>query len=187
MDLTKSYNELLNNYTEQIVGLENLKAEHSKEHHIAWDPFGVLNSRMFTYDEYLQNVFHGSFCYKEKNVVMPYLVQFMAEFESSSEKDKAEFLELKQKNKYQESLDGVIEKASPFLDFHKSLLKELDNLKYTYKIPFPPKRKNATRQLAQYNGDRKDYFEKIESLDSCRTEVNNRIEKFKKIVADNQL
>ena len=182
MKLLKLYNDLLDKYTEQIVKLKKLRSEYSNEHNVSWVPFTVLNSRMFMFDEHLKNIHHSGFCYEEKNLIMPYLVNFMATYESASDKENAEFIKLKPKNNYQESIDNIIKKASPFLQFHKSLLNDLEDLKYSYTIPIAPKQRNATRQLAKYKKDRKEYFENIEILNKCKKEVNDRIEIFKKLI-----
>jgi len=174
-ELLKSYTELLRVYTEQVQKLEALKAEHSKEHRIEWIPQMALNSRIFTYDEYLQNPFHGGFCYKEKNLIMPHLVKFIANYDYSSDEVKEEFEKQKPKNDYQRYLDEVLFKKILFIDFLKSQLRELQELQYTHKIPSQPTRKNATRQIAKYKTDRDEYFEKIDSLNRCRAEVNERI------------
>ena len=167
MYFSKSYDDLLKSYTEQVVKLEKIKLEHRQ---ISWSPFGVLDSRIFIYDEYLTNDLHRGFCYEEKNLIMPYLVQFMAEYEQSSEEEKAKLEEIKPKSQYQESLDNLSTASLPFIDFKKMKLKELTNLKYSFTIPFPPKRRNATRQIAQYQEDRKKYFEQLDILERCKKE-----------------
>lgn len=182
-NLLTLYTELLKVYTEQVQKLEALKTEHSIEHRIEWMPHLVLNDRMFTYDEYLQNPYHGGFCFAEKNQVMPHLVSFIAAYESTNEEDKNEFLKLKPKSQYQEYLDDLLKNKSPFLEMLQSQLRGLQEIQYRYDIPSPPRRSNATRQLAKYEVDRKEYFEKVGSLDRCRNEVNDRIKLFKELKA----
>lgn len=174
-ELLRLYTELLKVYTEQVQKLEALKVEQSKEHRIEWVPQLALNSRLFTYDEYLQNPFHGGFCYEEKNLIIPHLVNFIANYDYSSDDVKEEFEQRKPKNDYQRYLDDILFKKMLFIDFLKSQLRELQELQYTYKIPNQPSRKNAIRQIAKYKSDREEYFEKIDSLNRCRTEVNERL------------
>ncbi|MBF4465950.1 hypothetical protein [Flavobacterium sp. LC2016-12] len=174
-ELLKLYTELLRVYTEQVQKLEALKTERSKEHRMEWVPQMALNSRIFTYDEYLQNSFHGGFCYEEKNLIMPHLVKFIANYDYSSDEVKKEFENQKPKNDYQRHLDDVLYKNILFIDFLKYQLRELQELQYTFKIPSQPSRKNATRQFAKYKTDRDEYFEKINGLNRCRDEVNERI------------
>jgi len=172
------YTELHKVYTEQVQKIEAIKTEYSKEHRIEWVPHLVLNGRMFTYDEYLQNPFYGGFCLEEKIIIMPHLVHFIAAFESSTEEVKRDFQLLKPNNEYQEYLDDLLKNKLPFLEMLKSQLRNLQEIQYRYDIPSLPKRSNATRQLAKYKLDRKEYFEKVESLDRCRNEVNDRIKSF---------
>lgn len=174
-ELLKLYIEPLKVYTEQVQKLEALKVEYSKEHRIEWIPQVALNSRIFTYDEYLQNPFHKGFCFEEKNLIIPHLVKFIATYDYSSDEVKTEFEKQKPENEFQGYLDDVLFQKQPFLDFLKSQLRELRELEYTYKIPSQPSRKNATRQIAKYKIDREEYLKKRETLNRCRDEVNERI------------
>lgn len=171
----KSYSTLLRVYIEQVQKLETLKAAHSIEHRIEWIPHVVLNRHLFIYDEYLQNSSYGGFCFEEKNLITPYFVQFMATYDCSPEETKKEFEKQKPKNVHQGYLDVAIADKSPFIDYLKSQLKQLRELEYTYKIPSVPSRKNAIRQIAKYEADRKEYLKNINSLNRCRSEINERI------------
>ncbi len=180
-NLSNLYSELLKVYTEQVEKLEKIKAEASEKHHIGWIPHMALNTRMFTYDEYLQNIHHGGFCFEEKNKIMPHLVRFIATYECSSEEAIKNFEQEKEQNNYQKQLDSIVFDKIPIIDFSKSQLRGLRDVKDTYDIPYPPKRRNATRQMAKYKTDRKKYFEKIDILNRCREEVEARIELIEKI------
>lgn len=175
-NLFKLYSDLLNIYTEQVKKLELLKSEAEKTKRVELVPHMALNHRMFTYDEYLQNPSYGGFCYIEKNIIMPYLVPFFVAFDNSSEEIKIEFEQLKPKNQYQKYLDELLGKIKiPFIEFLKLQLHELQEIQYRYDIPSRPTRSNATRQQAEYEKNRKKYFEKVESLNRCREEINERI------------
>lgn len=176
------YQTLLATYTEQVIGLENRKKEAQKEHHAEWVPPMVLNSRMFTYDEYLTNVYYSGFCYKEKNRVMPDLVNFLAAFEKCSDDEKKAFEKLKPKNEYQQHLDELYSDKRSFMTFLESQLKELQVKESSYKDPCPPRRSNATRQMSKYRQEKKMYEEKIDSINRCRKEVNDRIELFRELL-----
>ncbi|MWB92816.1 hypothetical protein GON26_00405 [Flavobacterium sp. GA093] len=178
--LLDSYIELLKIYTEEVTKLELLK-DQENDKHSRWNPAITLNRSMFTYDEYLNNDLHRGYYFKEKNLIMPFLLKFIAIFENSSEEEKLDFENLKTKNKYQENLDDLVSNKVPLLDFLKFQLKELQELKYTYTIPFPPKRKNATLQQAKYEKDIKEYWVKANSLERCREEVNARIKNFEEL------
>jgi len=180
--ITQLYQTLLEAYTEQVKGLENKKKETQKQHHIEWIPHVVLNSRMFTYDEYLTNVYHGGFCYEEKNNVMPHLVNFLAVYEKSSDEEKTTFENLKPKNEYQQYLDELYIGKGAFIAFLESQLKELQNKESNCRYPSRPQRSNATRQLAKYREDKEKYDEDIESINRCRKEINERIELFNELL-----
>lgn len=176
--ILKLYQTLLEVYTEQVKGLESRMKEAQKEHHIAWVPHAVLNSRMFTYDEYLTNVYHDGFCYEEKNHVMPHLINFLAAYEKCSDPDNATFENLKPKSEYQQYLDELYLGKGAFSDFLQSQLKELQTKASEIRYPSRPQRTNATRQLAKYREDLNEYEEKIESINRCKQEVNERIKLF---------
>jgi hypothetical protein len=174
-DLLNLYTVLLTVYTEQVQKLEKIKDEHTEKHRIQWIPHAFLNSRIFTYDEYLQNPFYGGICFEEKNLIMPHLVRFIVTYENSSEESKNEFEKQKPVSEYQKYLHELIPKNTLFIDFLKGQLHQLQELEYRCKIPSPPKRSNATRQLAKYKVDRAEYHEKVDSLNRCRNEVKERI------------
>jgi len=178
--LLDSYIELLEIYTEEVIKLESLRDKEADQYP-RWNPAMTLNDRMFTYDEYLNNNSHRGYCYKEKNVIIPFLLKFIAVFENSSEATKLDFENLKPKNQYQEYLDDLFSKKTPFLDFLKSQLNELQDSKNKNITPFPPIRKNATQQQLKYEKYRKEYREEIESLDRCRKEVIARIKTFEEL------
>lgn len=173
-DLLDTYNNLLQIYTEQVQKFEKIKNEDLNKHLIQWIPFSLLNSRIFVYDEYLQNPYYGGVGYEEKKKIMPNLVRFIVTYENSSEETVKKFEKQKTTNEYQNHLDEIIPKI-PFLDYLKGLLRELQEQQYQYSIPFPPKRSNATRQLAKYKEDMVKYQDKIASLNRCRDEINERI------------
>ncbi len=180
----KLYQTLLEAYTEQVKGLEDRKkkAEAEVGHRIDWLPPAVLNSRMFTYDEYLTNIYHGGFCYEEKNHVMPHLVNFLAAYEKCSDADKESFQNSKPKNEYQKHLDELYLGKGRFSEFLQSQLKELRKSEDNYRAPYPPQQRNATRQLAKYQEEKREYEEKIASLNRCREEVNERINLYNELM-----
>jgi len=145
-------------------------------------PHKVLNSRMFIYDEYLKNIYHGGFCYKEKNFIMPHLVNFLAAYEKCSEDVKMKFENLKTKNEYQQHLDELYFGQGNFSAFLQSQLSELQGKENRCRIPNPPLRGNATRQLAKYNKDKKEYDDEIASINRCRMEVNDRIKLYNELL-----
>jgi hypothetical protein len=171
------YQRLLEVYTEKVKGLEEKKKILEAEigHQIGWIPHMVLNSRMFTYDEYLTNIHHGGFCFEEKNHVMPHLINFLAAYEKSSEEDRGIFENLKPKSEYQKYLDTLYLTKGDFSEFLQFQLKELQDKENSYRPPFRPQRRNATRQLAKYREDMNEYEEKIDSINRCRQEVTERI------------
>ncbi len=175
--ILKLYQTLLEAYTDQVKGFEERKKKTESEegHRIEWVPHLILNSRMFTYDEYLTNIYHGGLCYNEKNCVMPHLVNFLAAYENCSDEEKAAFDNVKPKNEYQQYLDELYIGKEKFSEFLQSQLKELRDKEYNYKPPSRPQRSNATRQLAKYREEMQEYEEKIASINRCREEVNKRI------------
>jgi len=178
--LLDSYNELSKIYTKEVIKMDSLRDKVANTNP-NWNPAKTLNARMFIYDEYLNNNFYSGYCYKEKNVIMPFLLKFIAVFENSSEETKLDFENLTPKNQYQIDLLDLFIKKIPFLDFLKSQLNQLDDLKNKNAAPFPPIRKNATRQHSKYEKDSIEYREEIESLDRCRNEVFARIKIFEEL------
>ena len=177
-EILKAYSELIEVYNEQIRHLEEIR---NSDKRYEFNPVSVLNSRMFTYDEYLLNPFYGGGCYEEKNVVMPYVEKFFAHYENLSSEEKEEFESRKIKEGLKCSLDPLIKEKSPIIEFLKSQLAELERLRYDQKMPFPPKRKNATQQKAKYLKDRKEYDEQMKSIQNCKEEVQSRIERIEKM------
>ncbi|MCB0743607.1 MAG: hypothetical protein KDC67_06870 [Ignavibacteriae bacterium] len=176
--ILKLYSELLQVYTEQIKHFEQVKESNKR---IQWNPVSVLNSRMFIYDEYLLNPYHGRFCFEEKNAVMPYLEEFIAHYELLVPEQKIEFEAQKYKNGYYLSLDALINDSIPIIDFLKSQLVELERQRLNCNKPFPPKRKNANRQKAKYLEDKKEYEGQMRSLQNCFEEVQSRIARIENI------
>jgi hypothetical protein len=175
------YKTLLETYTEQVKGLEAAKKE-AEKNHAAWIPHKVLNSRMFTYDEYLNNASYGGWCYAEKNRIMPHLLNFIAAYEKCSFEEKETFEKLKPKNEYQQYLDELYIGKGEFIPFLESQLKDLLHIERTYQIPHKPQRSNATRQLVKYQKELKEYEERIASINRCREEVYERIKYFKALL-----
>ncbi len=179
--ILKLYSELIKIYTEQIDHLERIKESYIK---IQWDSVSVLNSRMFLYDDYLLNMYHGGFCFEEKNAVMPYLENFIAHYELLTPEQKKEFDARKNNDGYSSNLDSLINSTTPIIDYLKSQLVELEKNRQDCKIPFPPKRKNATRQWTKYLEDEKEYKKQMKSLQNCKDEVQARIEKIERIQSE---
>lgn len=174
-NLLKLYSELLTIYVNQIKNIESQNNELQNKQRIQYDSYAVLNRHMFIYDEYLQNTSYRGFCYSEKNLIMPYLVDFIVVFENSSEQIKTEFQKLKFKNQDQEYLDNLLKDKFPFVNFLQLQLLELKDLKYKCIRPIKPQRSNASRKIEKYEKDLKGYFEKVKILDNCLYEVNERI------------
>ena len=172
------YKSLLDVYTTQVKGLEEQKKEANKKHRLDYIRHSVLNSRIFTYDEYLTNQFHGGWCYEEKNLIMPHLVPFIAQFEKLSQEEIAAFEANKPKNDYQDALDYLYKNKGSFSALLKNQLKELSQKESDLRIPRRPQRRNATRQMSDYMEETEEYEEKLASLRRCRKEVEDRIELF---------
>ena len=177
-EILKLYSELLQVHTEQIKHLEEIKKSDDR---IRWNPVSVLNTRMFLYDEYLLNPYHGGFCYDEKNAIMPYLEEFIAHYELLSSEQKEEFEAQKNKNGYHSRLDTLINEKTPIIDFLRSQLAELEKQRNIHKMPHPPRKKNATRKKAKYLEDKKEYDEQMKSIQNCKEEVQSRIIRIEKI------
>lgn len=181
--ILEKYVELLDVYSQQVKSLEDRKKEvDKKQPNSGGVPYMMLNSRIFIQDEYLTNPFHRGFCYEEKNRIMPHLVSFLATYEKCTAEDRAEFENLKPKGQYQQYLDELIKGKEPFLEFLESQLKDLNAKENRVQVPFPPRRRNATRQLADYREAKRKYEEEMASIKRCREEVIDRKELFKKLL-----
>lgn len=137
---------------------------------------------MFTYDEHLTNIICEGYCFEEKNLVMPHLVNFLAAYEKRSEEEKAEFEEIKPKREYQQQMDQLYVKKGKFRDFHQSQLHELMESENNCRVPHRPQQSNATRKLATYEKVKIECLENIASINRCRDEVNKRIKLYSELL-----
>lgn len=185
--LLELYLPLLETYSEQVKNLEDFKSEKEKEHKtkISWVPHSFINSRIFTPDEYLNNLYHGGSGFEEKNNILPLLLPFMAAYEKTSDKEKEEFEESKPKNNYQSNLEEVWKGKGSMVNFFQGQHRELVTKESYIRLPKPPSRSNATRQLAKYEEEQKEYYKKAESIERCKREILGRLDFYKSLLSSN--
>ncbi|WPQ63806.1 hypothetical protein SIO70_02900 [Chitinophaga sancti] len=180
-ELLNHYKKLLEVYSDCVIGMEKILVKVKQEQpDIRSVSYKVLNSRMFTEDEYLTNNTYLGYCFKEKSAIMPYLIPFVAAYEKSTDEEKQEFQNRKPTGPYQGYLDELWIEKIPLLNFLEKQLLNQEYRKNRLIIPFPPKRKTATKQLEKYREDKKTYEEEKDSIERCRNEINERISLFKK-------
>jgi len=136
------------------------------------DPIAVFNSRILTYDEYLGYEFIGI-----KQKIIPILDKFIAVFELLSEEEQKNF-DAFNRNMYSRILKSLVLESIPFIENKNKELKSNHMRKLDIKIPFPPKNKRATRQLAEYRSEKKRYEEETESISNIIKELEERRKAF---------
>ena len=107
----------------------------------------------------------------------------MAAYEKSSEKEKEEFEESQPKSIFQSYLDEIWKKKGSMVNFLQGQHRELVTQESFNRLPKPPSRSNATRQLAKYEEEQKEYYKKAESIEKCKREIMERLDFYQKLLS----
>lgn len=168
------HSSLIDVYRIQIEKLETPAddvGDHSKAKSPRWSAFGVLNSRVFLFDEWLTNPYHLNFCYEEKKAIIEPLIKFISAYNKLSEEDRVKFDQKKVRNSLQENFDELWTDKIDFLEFTKRLKKEREERKMDINYPSKPSRPNAHRQWNEFERLKKIYWEEVDSEKRCIEEI----------------
>lgn len=172
--ILEHYNNLLEVYTEEVTLLEMQKEkinEKEGSNTLVFSPHSVINSRMFHFNEWLNNPCNNDLYYEKKKKILPLLIRFISEFNKLNDAEKEDFEKSRKKDRYQEFLDDLWKPKIEFLNFLESLRKERDEYKLTFKSPPKPTRPNAHRQWAEFEKKKDEYWKEIDSNENCIKEI----------------